>query len=157
MAKFEKPQRSTAAGAVTDVPADPFEARQCGYTSLVHGRCRYWGAIFPGGAKTGWCSGHFKHRVGPDAEQVAEASAAWRREFWDVERGMLVDSGGVPVRVIDGRSEAAHLAQAMAARYGVDAELPARQRAAAIASKTGGVGGWHAAPKRERVPGEDDE
>lgn len=151
--KTDKPTASFA----NEVPVDPYEARQCGYTSLIHGRCRFWGAIFPGGAKTGWCSGHFKHRVGPEAEQVAESSATWRREFWDVERGMLVDSGGVPVRVIDGRSEAAHLAQAMAARYGVDAELPARQRAAAIASKTGGVGGWHAAPKRERVPGEDDE
>lgn len=151
--KTDKP----AASFANEVPADPYEARQCGYTSLIHGRCRFWGAIFPGGAKTGWCSGHFKHRVGPEAEQVAESSATWRREFWDVERGMLVDSGGVPVRVIDGRSEAAVLAQAMATRYGVDGDLPARQRAAAIASKTGGVGGWHAAPKRERVPGEDDE
>lgn len=152
--KTDKPAPS---GFANEAPADPFEARQCGYTSLVHGRCRCWGAIFPGRAKTGWCSGHYKHRVGPDAEQVAESSAAWRREFWDVERGMLVDLGGVPTRAIDGASEAAVLAQAMAARYGVDGELTARQRAAAIASKTGGVAGWHAAPKRERVPGEDDE
>jgi hypothetical protein len=144
----------------SEPPSDPTEELQCAYSSLVHGRCRYWSTIVPFGARKGFCSAHYKTRSGPEAEQIAEASQRWRRHYWDLARGILVDVNGNPTSAVDRTSAAAVGAAAAAERLGVDPGMPHKQRALLVAQefrRRGGVGAGAAEPILQRVPGEDDE
>ncbi|MCC7144277.1 MAG: hypothetical protein IT349_19450 [Candidatus Eisenbacteria bacterium] len=91
-----KPRVTQDIPGVRVTPANPDDDKRCAYVSPDLGRCRYWGAIRAPHGAAAVCAGHYKHQVGPEAEQVVEASKRWKRVQWDIKNGQLVyDDGSI--------------------------------------------------------------